>query len=590
MSDTMHSVKVFVFCLFLTFFVGPLDSSARSSKYRIHVQSQQDFDRLGSVIRAQFSEGEKQIVVDFAPGKYYYKHQHLYFADNQYPETSITFRGNGATIISAGRDIPNSGVLSGYNEYAGYIDKAGNDYQNYSGMFQADTLVEILDVAAKKCRIHCKEIEGAEKSDCTNAFIRLTSWFTSYLYPVTQIESGYVYFVADNLAPGYTAYGNFNVNYDYTVGKILPRFRLINLYMDGNGLLSIKKGLVNKTGKDLHLCESGYFISLLNCELKELRIEDFNLIGCRGDCQFFRFRNLKTRTIELSNCTMSAARGMAFYADGTNNIFIKKCKFHDIYQDVIYISNNCANATVRNNTFYNNGKGVINSFCVVCHGENYVISCNDIRDFNYGAICVGIHYRSTKDSKPSNGVVEKNHIYYTDSYIKDKANWTLVDGGAIYLYTKNDGTVVRYNRIHNYRGANSNRGIYCDDGAYGFTLYGNIVTGDLNSNYIDSRLVPSADLPTNTNNVVMYNIVEGRYKFEGATKKDNGCVKGPNVVLSKPGDAPYNIILNNLENPEEDIHLEYKENKDLSIVVPRETWKQLKKLPFYGRIKKYIKH
>ena len=87
----------------------------------------------------------------------------------------------------------------------------------------------------------------------------------------------------------------------------------------------------------------------------------------------------------------------------------------------------------------------------------------------------------------------------------------------------------------------------------------------------------------------MYNIVEGRYKFEGATKKNNGCVKGQNIVLSKLGDAPYNIILNNFEDSEKDIYLEYKENKDLKIVVPRSTRKQLKKLPVYRKIKKYIK-
>ena len=278
MVDKKYSARVFSYCLFLALLCGQVNAFARCSKYIIYVQSQQDFDRLGSVIRLQLSEGEKQIVVDFANGKYYYKHQHLYFADSQYPETSITFRGNGATIISAGRDMKSGELLSEYNEHAGIIDKVGNDYQNFSGMFQADTLVEILDVSAKKCRLHCKEIEGAGMGDCTNAFIRLTSWFTSYLYPINKIESGYVYFVADNLAPGYTAYGNFNVNYDYTVGKILPRFRLINLNTDGNGLFSSKKGLANKTGKDLHMCESGYFISLINCELKEIRIGDDDLI------------------------------------------------------------------------------------------------------------------------------------------------------------------------------------------------------------------------------------------------------------------------------------------------------------------------
>ena len=180
-------------------------------------------------------------------------------------------------------------------------------------------------------------------------------------------------------------------------------------------------------------------------------------------------------------------------------------------------------------------------------------------------------------------------MYFTDDYAEYARKSSLIDGGAIYLYTKNAGTTIRYNRVHNYTGAHSNRGIYCDDGAYGFTLYGNVITGISNSNYIDSRLVPSADLPTNTNNVVEYNIVEGRYKFEGNTKASNGCVKGKNIVLNTANGEPYNTVLGKFDKAEEDINLEYKRNRDLEIVVPRSTRRELKKLPFYNRIKKYIK-
>ena len=560
-----YSLTVYVCCLFLMLFCGHVSAYARCHKYSIQVHSQQDFDKLGTAISEQLSKGEKDIVVDFTKGNYYYKHQHLYFADKLWPETSITIRGNGATIISAGRDITKGATLSNYNEYAGFIDNAGNDYQNYSGMFQADTLVEIFDMSSKRCRIHCSQVEGLRGVDCSHAYIRLTSWFTSFLYPIDKIEDGYVYFVADNLASGYTAYGNYNVNYDHTVGKIMPRFRLININAGGNGLVSNKQGVENKTGMDLHLCETGYFIALLNCELKVLKVVGFNLIGCRGDCQFFRFRNLKAETIELSNCTMSASRGMAFYADQTDNITIKKCEFHDIYQDVINISNTCANATVRSNTFYNNGKAAINSFCVVCRGGNYVIEGNDIRDFNYGAICVGVHYRSAKGSMPSNGVVEKNHIYYTDSYIKDKANWTLVDGGAIYLCTKNDGAIIRNNFIHDYEGMGGNRGIYCDDGTNNCSVYGNIVL-NINTGYgIDLRRSLTLDglkegMRSNVNNHIYGNVFNNRFRYQGRTD-DTTSVKGQNTVLVEKGSELPNMVIDNLIEESTDRQEVYNQKK-----------------------------
>ena len=165
---------------------------------------------------------------------------------------------------------------------------------------------------------------------------------------------------------------------------------------------------------------------------------------------------------------------------------------------------------------------------------------------------------------------------------------SIIVGGAIYLWPKNHGTIVRYNRIHQYTGPSSNRGIYCDDGAYGFSVYGNVITGIDNSNYIDSRLVLSSTLPTNTNNLIMYNVVAGRYKFEGSNNAKNGCLKGRNIVLAEAGVASYNIVLNNIEESEDDSFYEYKGTRGLKVIVSRKTQRELRKLPFYKHIKQYL--
>ena len=252
----------------------------------------------------------------------------------------------------------------------------------------------------------------------------------------------------------------------------------------------------------------------------------------------------------------------------------------------IFAVSKVKNTRITDNYFLNTCKGLKSTFSIHCISTDFYVANNTLVNFGLGDIGVGT---GVNDADEGKGIVENNVLYYTGEYADYAKKSSLIDGGAIYLYTRNNRTIVRYNRIHNYTGAHSNRGIYCDDGSYGFTLYGNIITGISNCNYIDSRLVPSEVLPTNTNNIIEYNFVEGRYKLEASKKVGNACVKGKNVVLSRKGDSPYNIVINNFQNPEEDIHLEYIANRDLTIVVPSKTRRELRKLPIYGRIKKYFK-
>lgn len=566
--NTNTGLLRFVVVNLILFLVLGWNSGAQMchAKKILTIKSQTEFDRLGSVLLKYLSEGENTIVVEFTRGKYFYKSQHVFFFDKQFPDASIRFKGNGATIISAGKDLIKEGPAIKYIEGAGFVDADCNDFENYSCMFQSDSLVDILDEYSKQCRIHCPDLDYIGNVDCTNAYIRLTSWFNSFLYRISKISDGYVYFTADNLAPGYTQYGNYNVNYDYTVEKILPRFRLINLPIGGCEVVSVAQGLQNVSSECVvHQCEAGFFLFFQNCKLRHLFIEGFNVVGCRSDCQFFRFRNLKAESIVIAKSTLSAARGMAIYAEETDNVTVKNCTFYDNYRDVINFANTCANVVVINNKFYNNGKGVVNSFCVVCRGGNYLIKKNEIRDFNYGAIGVGVWHKVAEGSKPSYGVVERNHIFYTTSYMADKSSWTLVDGGAIYLWTKNDGAVIRYNFIHDYEGMGSNRGIYCDDGSSNCTIYGNVILNIGNCYSIDLRRSLMLDklnigLKSNVNNHIYGNTFNNRFRFQGRIDESTS-IKGGNTILVKEGMALPPIVEDNLVEESEDRFLNFNQGK-----------------------------
>lgn len=551
---------LFLFSLSLAVGIGT-DAFACCSRTDIKINSQKEFNNLGNIILSRIEKGDNNIVVEFEKGRYYYKSQHIYWTDKHFPKTTIRIKGNGATLIASGNDIKINDSAIAYKKGSGFIDSKGEDFQNYSSMFHSDGLVEILNERTKECRVHCPELNNTERIECSNSYIRLTSWYTSFLYKVNRIYDGYVYFTADNLAKGLGNYGDYNVNYDFTVGKMLPRFRLINIPLGGCGIASTSDGIVNVSEEStIHQCEAGFFITMTNCEIKQLSIDGINILGCNADCYQLRFKGIKTESVIVSNSTFSASRGGAILAVGTDNITIKDCIFHDNYQSVIYLSNSCANATVTNNTFYNNGKGVVQSFCIVCRGGNYQISKNQIFNFNYGAIGVGVWYRDSEGSSPSFGVVEKNHIYYTAEYLDQKENWTLIDGGAIYLWSKNDGAVIRNNFIHDYSGMRSNRGIYCDDGTSNCTIYGNIIL-NMGSGYsIDLRYAPLLDglnigLRSNVNNRIYDNYYNNGFKFQGRIG-DTTSLKGGNIILFNEADKlPANVQDNLLMESEDKIQI-----------------------------------
>ncbi len=204
---------------------------------------------------------------------------------------------------------------------------------------------------------------------------------------------------------------------------------------------------------------------------------------------------------------------------------------------------------------------MLNTPCVRCYGTDYLISGNSFTDFGYCGIAVGVWHKHKKEHL-CNGTVEKNSLEYTDAYVNNIVNTALMDGGAIYLWTKNDGAVIKNNYINNYTGLKFNNGIYCDDGAYNLQIIGNVITGIRNGNCIDSRRVASVEsssTPTsdiehaNVNIVIKENVVDGTIRFAGNEKASNGCMKGENyIVVTNPNSLP-KMNYSNVRKVSEDV-------------------------------------
>jgi hypothetical protein len=169
--------------------------------------------------------------------------------------------------------------------------------------------------------------------------------------------------------------------------------------------------------------------------------------------------------------------------------------------------------------------------------------------------------------QPCAGIIENNDLSYNQDYIDNIGNYGIMDGGAIYLATKNARSVVRYNHIHDFSGMKDNRGIFCDDGAYNIEIYGNVITGIVNSMCIDSRRVtfversetPESEIDkANVNIVIQDNTVDGSIRFEAHEDSNNGCTKGANYILpAKDGKMP-KMSVKNVANPEDDIVLQHR--------------------------------
>lgn len=550
----------------------------------LHINTQNDFDALQANLETAFKNASGSIIVKFGKGPFYFKDEHIYLKNITRKDVSLCFQGNETKIISAGHSFRKGdryvGVFSPDNVY---LDAEWNDVPIWGKMYQSDSLVEIIDKETGLCRIHSSELSIPNQGQFTNAFLQLTEWYMSGIYHIDSIKGQDIYFIAHDLKPGAYTYGNYNVNYDYTVAKCYPRFRLCNIPSESAIFVEHNK-TVNSS---FYECQSATFMRIYGSNFKTLDIRDIDFHGNAGGGMLFRLLGVSTTDgIHFQDCGFYGIKSIAVYLMNTSNTRIENCTFADCYGDAILATHRVKNTTVVNNRFINVCKGLNNTFAIHCQSAEYYIAGNTIIDYGYGGIGVG---EGAGTEYYGSGIVEKNTLFYTDTYAEEAKKRSLIDGGAIYLWPNHNRTIVRYNRIHNYSGAAANRGIYCDDGAFGFSVYGNVITDVSNSNYIDSRMIPlSNTIPTNTNNLVMFNILSGKYKFEGRPG-DNGCVKGQNIILSKDGSRPHNIVVNNINEIEDDYQLTYKYKRGLTIVVDRKSGRELKKLPFYREIKHCFK-
>ena len=530
----LHPFKIVVFYI-CCFFVASLTSVGCTT---LVVGNQAEFDGLQEKLTSTIKAGEKNIRVSLLPGTYIAKEKHFTLKDIDAASTKIRFVGHGATLIPDTFSVGNSWM-------------SGNkDVETWSYVKYADSLIEVLNAEEKLCRLKCNNAFPSE-IDFNNAYILITHWYQSSTYKIEKIEGQYIYFTADDLKE--SSYGGYNVNDDYNYGNKTIRYKLCNIET-GEDYFRITDGKVHLPNGVTSVWEgkTHNFLTFRNCKFSSVEIKGIQFFGnaFEDSNPAIYIGNTVSNKIRIHKCGFYGMRGSIISVSASPNVIIDNNQFADTYYYGIWSNNGSANTVVEKNSFKSMGKRMNNTTCVGCLGTNYRVSDNVFLNFGYGGIRTGVWYKNNM-KKPCTGVIENNDLSYSQDYLDHIDNYGIMDGGAIYLATKNAGSIVRNNYIHDFSGIKHNRGIFCDDGASNIEIYGNVITDIANSMCIDSRRVtfversntPESGIErANINIVIRDNTVDGSIRFA-----EDG--KMPKMVIS------------NVANPEEDIVLKSSETK-----------------------------
>ena len=558
--------RLFRVILICCFFVATSTSVARTT---IVVSSQTEFDGLQEQLINTIKSGEKVIYVKLLPGTYIAKEKHITLKDIDAADTKIRFVGHGATLIPEGHEYHDGDNYQDTFSVGSSWMSGNKDVETWSYVKYADSLIEVLNAEEKLCRLKCNNAFPSD-IDFNNAYILITHWYQSSTYKIEKIEGQYIYFIANDLKE--SSYGGYNVNDDYNYGNKTIRYKLCNIET-GEDYFRITDGKVHLPNGVTSVWEGKMYnyLTFQNCKFAVVEV---NGIQFRGNSfaeshPAISIRNTACKKIRIHKCGFYGMRGSIINVSASPNVKIDNNQFADTYYYGIWSNNGSANTVVEKNSFKSMGKRMHNTKCVGCLGTNYRVSDNIFLDFGYCGIRTGVWYKSDM-KQPCTGVIENNDLSYSQDYLDHIENYGIMDGGAIYLATKNAGSIVRNNYIHDFSGIKHNRGIFCDDGASNIEIYGNVITDIANSMCIDSRRVtfvershtPESGIErANINIVIRDNTVDGSIRFEAHEDSDNGCIKGANYILTAEDGKMPKMVISNVANPEEDIVLKSSETK-----------------------------
>ena len=490
----------------------------------LRIASQEEFRGLGNEIIRQIAAGEKDIDVSFVPGTYFFPDNLISLIEVDAPGVSITLDGSGSSFLGEGGYFCNGNEAGEYNFRTGWTELFRGMPADMRGPVGLCRFYPIpTNFARTSFRIPTREKDLSEE-DAKDVYVIITQWYKGIVFKVDKIKRGWIYYheTEPSLTKWYT---------ELRFGRCLPRYQMLNR---PDGEICIRDGRLH-TIAALYRSDASCFLRVRSSRLGCLSIRNCCFDGNNGAEPLMFFHSVEADSISVGNCRLRGIRGDGISLYNTDNFSYSRCVADGNYGSVLFIDHQCSDISVTENIFRDNGLAFSNDPIVLCMAANMLIADNYFEDFTYSAISVGAHY--TYDcGEVTSGCVRNNEICHSPSF-RTHPMRSIIDGGAIYVYTQNKDLVVRDNYVHDIGGHHGNRGIFCDDGVNNVSIIGNRVENIENSYPIDlrkfdkvTRLPGSKVRSANHHNRIIGNTVDAECRLyvrkgeEGSEIRDNHII------------------------------------------------------------------
>lgn len=520
----------------------------------ITIRTQEQWDNLSNNIKETLRQGCKNIYVKVISKTLLYGEMLQGLEGLNYPDVNIIIRANKTTMIPAGPSFSRTysdkdGFYSrSYTEFDindVLLDENNNPISLYGDCFQINTPIEEVtsegmeDVKNNDGTLYKSivkvwrfktDLPNMTELECKDFYILLTRHWTSLRHRVKKVENGYLYFYLKSDEAPSLIQMTMDPNSDMKSYKTYPRCRLFNspvstgVHVKGGYIYipnSIKRVIIGKGAR---------LISIVNSKLNSFELSGFNVVGAGNLSCVFVYGSIFTNQCWVRDNSFANMSGSAVLVQNSENVCIYNNRIRFTRRNALSCSGK--RVTIWKNALKDIGI-MYNTMAISFGGTVVHVLENVVEDFNYSGIACG--GTSNNDNAPElTYIVERNVIRHSDDFSKHYLEHTMADGGGIYVGPQNSRGIIRNNVVQDIIGIHSNRGIFLDDGAKNLVIYGNFISGTVNSYDIDLRYCTTyrIGIPDhNTNNIIIQNVMTGTYRFEEG-ENSKSCIVGDNVLLN----------------------------------------------------------
>ena len=471
------------------------------------VTGQRDFDRLGERIDSVLATGERDVEVCFEPGTYFFGEEHLKFSEMEAESVNLRLIGNGAVLVgSRSAEDPSPAFENGFVDLERQCA-----FDALAPVRKAGFWPIHIPFSKGIYALRAKGEANVSEADAAGMKIILSQWFVGAVYDVVKISRGWVYF---RRVPYRTRIWS-----ELRFGRCLPRYMLFS----------------PRKAASAYPCAASNFLSVDNSRFGSVVLEGFHFLGNGDGVRLLRFNGMDADSVVVRQCTFEGIRSRGILVERTDHFRLRDNVFKEGALNQVYVDKTASDAQIERNRFIHNGLLMTNDPVVDCKGSGFLVRDNYFEDFSYSAVGAGLHFTDTCGLVTS-GVIEKNEICMSESFRKPPMR-SLIDGGAIYVWTQNKDLLVRENYIHDIAGPHGNRGIFGDDGVVNLHVCDNTVLRVRDSYAIDVRRVHrvgrrknSAIRRVNVGIVIRGNTYDGRLRVH-VRKNDPDSYIGENTVV-----------------------------------------------------------